>query len=116
MPIRYAFTIAASCVALAACQPGGPGLTGAARDSFLQSATASCNQAARGDPRAASINAGAIAQYCTCYSTKMADTISYAELEEFTEGLKTDPRGATAKLQPRIDAATQACSGLLKAQ
>lgn len=97
--------------ALAACgQGGGSGLSGPNRDAFIQSSTASCKQAATANPQNASLGADKIGQYCTCYSEKMADSISMAELEDLNKGLATDPAGAQAKLQPRIDAATKSCA------
>lgn len=104
-----AAAVLAAFVALAACnqQQGsstGPGLTGASREAFVTASINSCTQTAQSDPRNGSIPAATITQYCTCYSNRMADTISAAEVQ----ALNADP-SKLQTLQPRIEAAVKAC-------
>lgn len=97
---------------LAACgQQGGstPGLTGLSRTSFVESASSSCVRAAQSDPRNTRFSAETVAQYCTCYSNKMADTITPDELVTINTPEGSKPERIQALLQPRIDAAVAAC-------
>lgn len=104
-----AVAVLAAFTALAACQQqqasNSPGLTGASREAFVQASINSCTQTAQADPRNGSVGASVITTYCTCYSNKMADTISAAEVQ----ALNADPSKLQTMLQPRIEAAVRAC-------
>jgi hypothetical protein len=101
----YGIAIAAlGTLALAGCgDSSSPGLTGADRTTFVDASTNSCMQAAQGNPN---ISADVIRTYCTCYSNKMADSISAAEAQSLNTSTAAEIQ---AKLQPRIQAAIAAC-------
>jgi hypothetical protein len=90
--------------------PGAPattgGLTGADRDSFVNASTSSCVSTAQADPRNASLGADVIQQYCSCYSNKMADSISPSEAQSLNTA---DATRIQQVLGPRIQAAVTAC-------
>ena len=96
--------IALGSLALVACgDSNSPGLSGADRTSFVEASTNSCIQAAQANPN---ITADVIKTYCTCYSNKMADSISPTEAQSLNTATAAEIQ---AKLQPRINAAIAAC-------
>jgi hypothetical protein len=100
---------------LAACGQEGStsGLTGATRTSFVQSATASCTQAAQTGAERAHISAEAVTRYCTCSANTMADRISPDQLQTLNTTVHSNPEQARVTMQPLIDAAATACRSAL---
>ena len=101
----YGIAVAAlGTLALAACgDSSSPGLSGSDRTTFVEASTNSCMQAAQGNPN---ISAEVIKTYCSCYSNKMADSISADEARSLNTSTAAEIQ---AKLQPRITAAITAC-------
>ena len=111
MTLHRMAAAAAATLVLAACGQSGSdgGLTGATRTAFVTSAVGSCSQKVQSDPSNASLSPAVVTQYCTCYSNKMADTISPAELQTLNDTMQSDPAKAQSMMQPRIDAAVSTC-------
>jgi hypothetical protein len=101
----YGIAIAAlGTLALAGCgDSSSTGLTGADRTAFVDASTNSCIQAAQANPN---VSADVIRTYCSCYSNKMADSISAEEARSLNTSTAAEIQ---AKLQPRITAAINAC-------
>lgn len=83
-----------------------PGLTGSVRTSFVEASIASCTKTAQ--QRNPTADTGMIVQYCVCYSNRMADVISPAEVQAFGN-TPNDAARMEAALHSRILAAAQAC-------
>lgn len=77
------------------------GLTARARSAFVGAAIDSCVKESD-----KSLSADTIAQYCKCYANGLADRVSAREVRSL-EKMKQEE--ALAAMQPKIDAATDAC-------
>jgi hypothetical protein len=99
-------TVSFGLLALAACGDSStsPGLTGADRTSFVEASVSSCKSAAQSQNP--NLSASVIDQYCTCYSNKMADSISASEARSLNA---SDAAQIQAVLGTRINAAIAAC-------
>jgi hypothetical protein len=88
------------------------GLTGAVRNDFVETAFKVCMQkrlsAAQSDAKAAKI-----AQYCVCYSDRLADRISPEENKAFDELYAKDKVELAARLQPVLEGVAEGCAHAL---
>jgi hypothetical protein len=80
---------------------GTEGLTAGTRSAFVDTAIDTCVK--QSDKN---FSAETIAQYCRCYANGMADRVSINELK-YIHNMKQEQ--AQAALQPKIDAADNAC-------
>ena len=105
MTILRTAAISSTLLALAACgQPSSaPGLSGADRDAFVNSAISSCEAAGSG----AGVSAQAMSEYCKCSSNALADKISPAEAQ--TLAAESNDAKVQATLASRAQEAAQAC-------
>ena len=87
------------------------GLTGATRNEFVESAFRVCLQklSARRD-----IKAAKIAQYCVCYSDRLADRISPEENEALDELFRNDRVELASRLQPVLEGVADGCAYALE--
>ena len=85
------------------------GLTGAARNDFVETAFRVCLQkrlsAAQSDAKAAKI-----AQYCVCYSDRLADRISPEDNKALDELFERDKTELAARLQPILQGVAEGCA------
>jgi hypothetical protein len=84
------------------------GLTGRTRSEFVESAAATCVKSQNNHPENKDISASIISQYCNCYASGMADRVSPNEMRSLGIG-KKDQSTWLAIMQPKIDAAADAC-------
>jgi hypothetical protein len=84
------------------------GLTGRTRSAFVESAAATCVKSQNNAPENKDISASIISQYCNCYASGLADRVSPNEMRSLGIG-KKDQSTWLAIMQPKIDAAADAC-------
>jgi hypothetical protein len=78
------------------------GLTGRTRSAFVESSLAACLKSKPGN-----ISTSKITEYCNCYASALADKVSNNELISLG---KKDQSTWLVTMQPKIDAAADACS------
>jgi hypothetical protein len=103
--VQAAGALALALICVSACGPSNTGLSGPARDAFVQGAVGSCSTKQASDPNNRGVAADTITQYCTCYANEMADAISPDELQT----ISANPGQTQGMLQPRIEAASKTC-------
>jgi hypothetical protein len=86
------------------------GLTGPARNNFVESSFQSCFREARGDPRNNATDVAIIAQYCVCFSNLMADQLANDDLKSLDEAVKADSAGLKAKMESVVKATAATCA------
>jgi clan AA aspartic protease (TIGR02281 family) len=79
-------------------------LTGRDRERFITASSNSCFKAGRSE--SSDLNPDALSRYCSCYSNRMADSISPDEAKWLTSASREEIQRA---MQPRIDNAIAAC-------
>lgn len=85
------------------------GLTGAARNEFVENAFKVCLQrrVTQGQSEA---KVAKLAQYCVCYSNRLADRISPEENKALDALFATDKAELAARLQPILDGVAEGCA------
>ncbi|MBR0779554.1 hypothetical protein JQ543_25435 [Bradyrhizobium diazoefficiens] len=88
-----------------------PGLTGAARNEFVENAFKICLQ----KQRTAANNArfARFAQYCVCYSNHLADRLSPGENKALDELFWNDRTQLAARLRPILKGLAEDCAHAL---
>ena len=81
-------------------------LTGRTRSEFVEAAAATCVKSQNNAPENKNISVSIISQYCNCYASGLADRVSPNELGSLG---KKDQSTWLVTMQPKIDAAADAC-------
>ena len=90
------------------------GLTGPARNTFVESSFQTCFREARNDPANKAMDVAILAQYCVCYSNQMADRLANDDLKALDAAVATDSAALSAKMQPLIQASAETCISKLR--
>lgn len=83
-------------------------ISGNVRAGVVEGSVKSCTETISGSPNYTSVSPATVASYCSCYSNKIADTITNTELAEISAN-----GSVPASMQERIKTAETACQGLL---
>lgn len=89
------------------------GLNGDARNAFVENAFKVClrKQMNRTQDEA---KLARLAQYCVCYSARLADRLSTSDSRELDDLLLRDRSALDARLKPILNGLAEACAGALQ--
>jgi hypothetical protein len=90
------------------------GLSGPARNNFVESSFQTCFREATGAPANKAIEVAVLAQYCVCYSDQMADKLANDDLKSLDAAVATDNAALKAKMDPLMKTASETCIAKLR--